>query len=214
MAVFTPRGLKIRLEVDYCFALIARLYPQAGAFKVLKTTEGLELVPSFLAFVTGLVCFSLKFEPIQIGLFVLFASLIGFLITLAGFYVIPGLPTLSTLFSYISAFGIVFIFLTIFGFVLVGWQGVVGFFAGRLVGWIINTLLDNFESDRIYKKTGAHIFGSERNFLNAYRLHAAKLGKTTDVYVSDDELKSENWKRAFNEFARKWPEVVKRYNEN
>ncbi len=67
MAIFTPRGLKIRLPVDYAFALMARLYPKVDAFKVLKTTESLELIPSVITLLTGLVCFYLRLPAFEIG---------------------------------------------------------------------------------------------------------------------------------------------------
>lgn len=40
MALFTPRGLKVRLPMSYAFALIARVYPRSDAFRVLQLTEG------------------------------------------------------------------------------------------------------------------------------------------------------------------------------
>ena len=60
MAIYTPRGLAINLPVSYSFALMKRLHPTVDAFKVLKTTEGLESIPAVLTFVTGIACFSLK----------------------------------------------------------------------------------------------------------------------------------------------------------
>ena len=58
MAIFTPRRLKVRLPTDYSFALMARLYPRVGAFKVLKTVEAIEHIPSVLAFCVAIVLFA------------------------------------------------------------------------------------------------------------------------------------------------------------
>lgn len=71
MAIYTPRGLKIRLSVDHAFTLMARLFPDVDAFKILKTTEGLESIPATLAFITGLASFSLHLHPLEIGFYVL-----------------------------------------------------------------------------------------------------------------------------------------------
>lgn len=60
MAIYTPRGLKIRLSIQYCFTLLARLYPEVDPYTVLKTTEGLEFIPSFLAVLASLICFLYK----------------------------------------------------------------------------------------------------------------------------------------------------------
>jgi len=43
---------------------------------------------------------------------------------------------------------------------------------------------------------------------------ASRLGKTTDITVSDEELKEENWKPVFDDLATKWPEVVRRFTIN
>ena len=91
MAIFTPRGLKIRLPFDYAFALIARLYPKVDAFEVLKTTEGLKLIPSLITFITGFVCFYLRLPVFEIGLYVFIASIAGFLMTFFGLFIIPGI---------------------------------------------------------------------------------------------------------------------------
>ena len=45
--------------------LLARLYPRVDAFRVLKTTEGIELIPSLLAFCTAMVCFGLHTNSVQ-----------------------------------------------------------------------------------------------------------------------------------------------------
>ncbi len=211
MAIYTPRGLKIRLSVNHAFALMARLYPKVGAFQVLKTTEGLESIPGMLAFVAGTTSFYLKLDPYSIGLYVLVASVVGTIITTFGLFVVPGLPRLGTLYSYISGFGILLIILAVYGFLSVGWQGVVAFFVGKLVAGVINNAIGFWNAKRIHSKIGTPLTISEINFFNAYRLHAAGLGKSTDMTVSEEELKEENWKECLEDLALKWPEVVGRF---
>jgi len=214
MAIYTPRGLKIRLKTNHAFALMARLHPKIDAFKVLKTTEGLESIPGIFALIAGLVSFYLGLQPYQIGLYTLIASVIGTIITIFGVFIIPGIPKLATLYSYISGFGILLIISAIYGFVSVGWQGVAAFFIGKLIAGIINWGIEFWNSNRIHSVIGNALSGSEINFFNAYRLHASAIGKSTDITVSDEEMKEENWKECLEDLAIKWPEVVRRFTND
>ena len=211
MSIYTPHGLKIRISINYAFALMARLYPKVDAFKVLKTTEGLTDILPMLAFVVGVISFYFRLDPYQIGLYTFLVSVVGGIITTFGFFVIPGLPKLGTLYSYISVLGILFVALVAYGFFSVGWQGVVAFLIGRILAGIINTGIGFLQSKQIYSKSGLVVTTSEINFYNAYRLHASATGKSTDISVSDDELKEENWIECYKDLATKWPEVVQRF---
>ena len=128
-----------------------------------------------------------------------------------GQVIVPGLPSLGTLYSYISGFGLLLIILAVYGFLSVGWQGVVAFFVGKLVAGVINNAIGFWNAKRIHSKIGTPLTISEINFFNAYRLHAAGLGKSTDMTVSEEELKEENWKECLEDLALKWPEVVGRF---
>lgn len=214
MAIYTPRGLKIRLGVNYAFALMARLYPKVDAFKVLKTTEGLELIPNMLAFITGLILFSLKIDGIQMSIYVLIATVIGTIITLSGMFIFPGLPKLATLFSYIHGFGILSILIALYGFAFVGWRGVAAYFIGRILGEIINYIIGFFSTKRAHLKTGISLTSVERNFFNAYRLYASKINKTIGIDVSDEELEEDTWFECFEDFATKYPEVTRRFTND
>jgi len=106
MAIYTPRGLKIRIAVPYAFGLMARLHPKVTPFRILKTTEGIESLPGMLAFIAGIIAFALHLPPLQIVLIVAAIQLVGKLINAFGLYIVPGLVNLGTLFSYISGYGI------------------------------------------------------------------------------------------------------------
>lgn len=214
MAIYTPRGLKIRLRMNHAFALMARLYPKVDAFKVLKTTEGLESIPDMLALIVGLVSFYLKLDPHQIGLYTFIASVAGTAITLLGAFIVPGLPRLGTLYSYISGFGIILISAAVYGFISVGWQGVAAFFIGKFAAGLFNNVVEFWNVKRIHSKIGIALTLSEINFFNAYRLHASELGKSTDITVSDEELEEDNWKECLVDLAVKWPEVVRRFTND
>jgi hypothetical protein len=214
MAIYTPRGLKIRLSVDYAFPLIARLYPKVDAFKVLKTTEGIESLPTMVAFSIGLYCFLWTVDPINIGIATFIGYLAAVVINLRGFYFIPGLVALGTLYSYVSGFGILLIVLGIVGFFVAGWQSVLAFFASKFLAWGVAQVLEFIDTKRVFKLSGFAFTASERHFFNAYRLHASRIGVTTDIDVSEEEAKEENWRDAFTDLASKWPQVVARFTQN
>lgn len=211
MAIYTPRGLKIRLGVGHAFTLMARLYPDVDAFKILKTTEGLESIPAMLAFIAGLVSFTLHLHPLEIGFYVFIVSVAGALITGFGLFLIPGLPKLGTIYSYLSGFGILLIVLAIYGFYSAGLYGVAAFFGGKFLAGIINNGIGFLITKRIHSQVGLALTTSEINFFNAYRLHASRLGKSTDITVTDEEALQENWKACLEDLALKWPEVVNRF---
>lgn len=193
---------------------MARLYPEVDAFKILKTTEGLESIPGMLSFIVGLISFYLGLDPYQIALYTFTASIVGTIITTFGIYIIPGLTQLGTFYSYVSGFGILLIILSTYGFVSVGWQGVVAFFIGKLIAGIINTGIGFWNTKRIYSQLGIPMTMSEINFFNAYRLYASEIGKSTEIAVTDEELTEENWKECYEDLALKWPEVVQRFTIN
>jgi len=211
MAIYTPRGLKIRLTVDYAFALMARLYPKVSAFQVLKTVEGIESLPQSIAFLAALLCFFLNLPPWQIGAIVFAVIVLLSLMTRFGFYVFPSIVKLGTIYSYLSGFGILLVLLAAFGFYWVGWRGVLAYFAARVIGGVVNWILTMQETRMYFRKVGQALTASERNFFNAYRLHASALGITTDVEVTNEETESANWEPTFLDLATKYPEVVARF---
>lgn len=211
MAIYTPRGLKIRLPINYAFALMARLNPNVDAFRVLKTTEGIESLPGAFAFLTGLLCFFLAVTPLKIGITVFIVTVLLGLMTRYGFYVFPGIVQVGTIYSYLAGFGILLILLLVLGFLLAGWKGIVAFLIGRLLAGIVNGALNWHRAYYYHSVLGDAVTASEVNFINAYRLHASKLGVTTDISVSDDEMLQDNWYPAFVALTIKWPEVTARF---
>ncbi len=211
MAIYTPRGLKIRIAIPYAFGLMARLHPKVTPFRILKTTEGIESLPGMLAFIAGMIAFSIHLPPLQIALVVAASQILGALINAFGLFIIPGLVGLGTLFSYISGYGIYLIAVIISGFVLGGWQAVAAFFVGKIIAAIVNQVLEFWQTSRYHKMTGHPFTGSEVSFFNAYRLHASRIGVTTDIDLSDDEMEEDHWGSTFQRFAMEWPEVVQRF---
>jgi hypothetical protein len=167
---------------------------------------------------------SIEINSYHIAIYTFFASLIGTVVTLFGLFIVPGLPLAGTLYSYVSGFGILFIILAVYGFVAVGWQGVLAFFVSRLLAGTVSFVLEFWNAKRMYRRIGKPLHLPELNFLNAYRLHASytiasppisfpEFTKNIDVSVSQEEMKEENWKPCFDDLAMKWPEVVRRFTD-
>lgn len=211
MQIFTPRGLKIRLDVEYGFALMKRLYPKVDAFKVLKTTEVLELFPSAAIFIATLIAFAIGLNPVSIAIVAFSSYIVAFLLTFFGLFIIPGLPTLGTAYSYMSGFGVAFVILALVGYFTSGLYGVIAFFIGRISAGIVCYILDFISAKQAFNKTGLMLWSSEKNFLNAYRLHADKLGISNNMTVSSIEMQEENWMDCFEDLARKYPQVISRF---
>lgn len=214
MAIFTPKGLKIRLATDLAFTYIARLHPKFTAFQVLKTVEGIELIPSLFAFFTGIYVFLNNFSPIDIAIYVGIATLVGGLITTLGLFIIPFLVRLITGLSYLKGFGVFSIAIIISGFLTVGWKGTMFYLIGHYAASFIIFIVDFWQMKMAYKKTGFALTTSERNFFNAYRLHASRIGLTTNLELEDGEIESGKWKLPLTILQLKWPEVASRFTNN
>lgn len=214
MAIYTPRGLKIKLTAPYAFGLMARLGPEVTPFRVLRTAEGIEGLPGMLGFLAGMIVFALGLQPLQIALIVALSQFAGTLINTFGLHIIPGLIWLSTLFSCISGYGIYLVVVIIVGFLLGGWKVVVAFFLGKIVSATLGLVVEHLQTRHIYKLTGHPFTASERIFFNAYRLHASRTGVTTDISLNDEELDEKYWQATFQKFSLEWPKVVQRFTTN
>ena len=212
MAVFTPRGLKLRLSTPYAFALIARVFPKVDAFRVLQTTEAVENLTRLAIFLSAIVAFSLSMAPVQIGVLVFAVASAMHIVHLRGLFLTPILLLLpvSRVYGFLSGYGVLFIGLLAFGFIQTGWEGIAGFLVGRLASGAVFGVVGWYYTRYVHKEGGFIYTASERSFFHAYRIEAARLGISTDLTVSDDELRPENWKPVFDDLAAQWPEVVDR----
>jgi hypothetical protein len=115
-------------------------------------------------------------------------------------------------YSYVSGFGVLLLMLLTCGFFLVGWRGVLAFVAARGAAGLVNWAVEFWNARRIKRATGFSLWSSELNFFNAYRLHAAKLGRPTEIEpLQELEIERENWNPCFEDLAGKWPAVVRRF---
>lgn len=213
MAIFTPRGLKVRLPIDFAFALIARLYPKYDAFKVLRITEAIELMPKALSAVAGIICFLMGLEWTVIAGVVFVTTFLAHLLNITGLIFLRSLIHFSKLYSLISGYGIVLIGIIALGYFTVGWEGIVAFFAAKWAAGLLAGLLNNIQSKKFHKATGLAVTASERHFFYAYQFYAKNLGIDANLEVDDDELEESNWQPVFMDLAKKWPEVVARFKE-
>jgi hypothetical protein len=216
MTIFTPRGLKIRLDIQTAFAYMERLYPEVKPFKFLKTVEGINVIPGMLCFLVGLSLMLLKYNPIDIAIWSFAAQLLGFI--LVYWPIIPSLlpiiVTLGTLYSYIIGWGILVALLIVIGFIFVGWQGVLAYFVGKYAAVIIQYGFEfaifALASRRYTDRTSLpSAFSSERHFMFGYLMYAHKFKK--EIEITADDVESGKWKEVLNEFASDWPQVVSRF---
>lgn len=213
MPIVTPRGLKVRVEVPYAFGLMARLHPRVTPFRVLKTTEGIESIPGLVTFVVALVAFAYHLSPVKIGLAVLAAHVAGVAIAQLGLFMVPGLVGLATAFSYLAGYGLLFAVLVVAGYFATSWQGVLAYLVARAGGWLLSQPLEMLAARRALVSIGHPLTQSERSFFNAYRIHAARIGVTTDLSLSDEELAESHWEPVLLAFAREWPDVARRFSD-
>ena len=216
MALFTPRGLKLVLPRSYAFALMARVYPQTNAFRVLQLTEEVENLSGLASFLAAVVAFALHLEPLQIGLAVFVTRLAFFLVHLSGFFAPPFtlLLPVSRIYSFLSGYGVLLVALLVFGFLATGWQGVLAFVLARLTSGIVFYLAELLYGRFVFRKTGIAVLGSERSFFHAFRLEANRHGVSTELTVSDAEVEPSNWEPVLQDLAVKWPAVVSRFTED
>lgn len=221
--IITPRKLQIDLPLGYGFALIARLFPRIDAFKFLKRIEGIQKIHSLAGFITGLVCFYLEVGTLNIALLSFGVTIFFFLLRYWGVFVIPGLVQLATYYTYVTGFGLVTLTLCAVGLWKVGFWGLVGFWAGRLLAELLSMLLDELAgrnlgiamgSNPVLAKVGAMYLAPIKDFVNAYRLYAQKFDLTLEVDVSDEEMQFKNWQPVWEDFVQKWPEIAACYDEN
>lgn len=216
MAIYTPRGLKIRLGQAHAFALMARLLSWIDAFRVLQLIEEVENLPSLATFIAGVVAFAARLDPVMVGVVVAVTYFSFKTSNLFGLFIPPFklLLALSHVYSWFSGYGIFLIALLFFEFFMVGWRGVVAFIAARVAaGWLTGGI-DLAYGKFVIKKTGISITAFERSFLHAYRLLAGQLGVTRFPEVAEKKMKPENWQHVYADLAIKWPVVATRFTSD
>lgn len=216
MAIFTPRGMKIRLQVDYAFALMARLFPETDAFRILQKTEEVENLHVTAAYISAITVFLLQLDPTMVCTVVATTSIAFKIIHMLGLFIPPVtfLLSVSRVYSFLCGRGFLLAPLLVLGWLTVGFRGFVAYFVGRLLGFFIGEGIGLCWSNVVFNKTGACITGSERSFFHAYRLLANKQGVPLSVEVDDDELEESNWLPVYDHLEINWPVMTARFTND
>lgn len=174
MYFYTPRGLKIRLNEEYC--LSQKFKTGVTHYNLLVQTEIFAVLRDFYAFVVGIFLFSSGWEPK-----IIFIDVFG--ITLFGIFLPLFLPILSIYYTYgaillgriflrLSVYFIDKVILLLIGLILTDWKTTLiyflGFYFAVFVGFFINMLWAKF----YYKKHGIFISDVERMYINLSRINA------------------------------------------
>lgn len=211
MAIYTPRGLKIRLPIDYSFALMTRLYPRITPFKFLKVTEALELLPAVWASIAAVLAFLILESPYSICAVIAGVQIIAHVMRMSALPIPRIFTGPANIYSYVSGYGIFMILICALGYFQLGWEGVAAFLIARAAAGCVNVVIAWVHQSGIHRKTGLAVTTSEIVFLNTYTQLARRFNVEMDLSVNDDELKEENWSGTLNQLATEWPEVVARF---
>jgi hypothetical protein len=130
---------------------------------------------------------------------------------LYGVFIVPGIVSIGTIYSYLAGFGVLLLAVLVIGFTFSGWESVLAYFVGLYGAGLVGYAVEWWEMKRVFRLGGVAITSSERNFVNAYRLHASRIGVTIDVDVSEAEMKEGEWRNTLHAFAAAYPEVVRRF---
>ncbi len=214
MSFMTPRGLKIRIEIPYAFALMARLAPKRSAFRVLKTVEGLEQIPPIFGFIAAFYVLLTSPAIFLLIYSIVIGRVIGTLIIWFGLFIIPGLTQIATIVSYLSGYGILLTISVVTSFLIIGWQGVLALIGGWLISMLASGIIQWTIGWVRSKQIGQPITQSEINFFNAYRLHADACGVTPDLVLSQEEEQSGKWLACLEEYASNYPQAVSRFADS
>ena len=187
MPIYTPRGLKIRLDPVIAFALLARLEPTVAPIDVLRTTEAIENAPSLVALLAAVVAIASGAAPWTIFWATLGATTVVATLTRFGIFIIPGLIPLSRLFSQVSGWGLFLSGVALLAWLTLGWQAAVAFLGGRIAATVANIGLEMQRGRYYLEHTGQAFTGAEVNFFSAYRLHAQAVGQSTNIEVAESE---------------------------
>lgn len=99
-----------------------------------------------------------------------------------GLYIIvPILVRLGLFYSNITGFGTLLVLPAVYGFVTVGWQGVIGYFIAKTFAGSITMVIEFILTKIAFSRTGSAITMAETNFFKAYEFYADKLGVTTET---------------------------------
>lgn len=215
----TPRGLKIRLDLEWGFSLLNRLWEKdrrTDAFRVLKTCEAIEHIPMLFSVLAGLVALvQPKALPgIAVAMALVVGRVGGILLTSFGRFDVlrpVGLVVLGTIWAQVPFGGSILLGIPLVTGMLASWNRAAYWVAGYVAAVIAQSIADAMLPARQQRLTGQPFTTSEVDFFNAFRLHADRVGVSRDIDVGDEEASSGGWRKCLEDYATKWPEAVARF---
>ncbi|MDD2586176.1 MAG: hypothetical protein PHT79_06385 [Syntrophomonadaceae bacterium] len=216
MAIYTPRGLKIRFSVPFSFSLMARMFPDITPFTVLKKTEAIENLSDCLPVITAfiIIFFFPNISAVGICETLIIAWGIGYIMKITGIFFIPFIIPLSEVFSYIHGRGIITIVIGVAGYFKLGFVNTAVMLGILFVmNFIIENIVELLRVSLCRKFGKQYLSVSELDFINAYRMLAASIKINKDIVVSNDEISSEAWKEPYTWLETNYPEITSRYDQ-
>lgn len=201
--VKTPRGLTLRISEGEAFGLMARLYPRVKAFQILKATEGYESIYPMLAWMVGIIGFSLQWNVFIIFLATMVTKIPALMITYGGWYKFTLLRDMATLYSYVSGFGFFWVMLIWLATQTVLLPGLISYTLARLLTWIISIMIETKIAKKHYQRYGRTQYSSEIHFKLAYQSFAYALKEKTTTELLDYETKASFWWLCFQDYLEK-----------
>lgn len=79
-----------------------------SAFRVLQVTEEVEDLPALATFMAGVAAFTLRLEPVQVGLVVFASAFVFRMVHLFGLFILPFtfLLPISRVYGFVSGYGV------------------------------------------------------------------------------------------------------------
>lgn len=210
MTIFTPRGLKIRVDTDEAFSLLAAIHPEVHPKFALECVEGLELYPRLAAataaIATCMLGLSVWVAVATIGI----VRLVAFFLSATGLLLVPGMVSIGRLYSKISGFGLLVFIVGGAGFVADSWRGALLYVLGLYGSGAATLAIDVLVFVPIRRRLlGGLLYTSEINFFTIVSMFSASIGRTPDL----DELicQGEDKKaEVFSAYASTCPEAATR----
>lgn len=200
-AIFTPRGLHVRLPPELAFGLMARLRPRVRPAEVLATVEAIEFTPTALSKLLGFLCFLVQPGAIVTAVVACAGRVLPNLLALAAPDALPGLYRVGRWYRPIAGHGISLVVVTIAGVLIAGPVTAAGFVIGTAIGGALNMLVDFVLMRRVDARLGRPLSSTERFFLEALRRHG---GGALELQAVASE--PEAWRAALDDYAAAFPD--------
>jgi hypothetical protein len=202
-AIFTPRGLHVRLPTHVAFGLLAQLRPKVRPAEVLATTEAIEFTPTAVGKLLALAGFLLDLSPAAIATICVLGRVVPNLLAIAG---LGGhLSVIGRLYRPLAGYGLTLLAVAVIGALMAGPLAALGFLVGTLVGGLINMLVDFLLMRRPAGPMKQPLSSTERFFLQALRQHAAASGQRLDLDHPPATADEGAWRAALADYAAQHP---------